>query len=28
VWEHRVDDMAQLDLVKLTLLDRQQAVGH
>lgn len=24
VWEHRVDDMAQLDLAKLTLLDRQQ----
>jgi hypothetical protein len=28
VWEHRVNDMAQLDLVKLTLVDRQQAAGH
>ena len=25
VWEHRVNDMAQLDLVKLTLVDLQQA---
>jgi len=28
MWAHRVDDMAHLDLVKLTLRDLQQAAEH